>query len=102
MLESIVLLIVGVVFVVVGVFIFRGNIQLIHSYHWKRVTNETKSTFCKIHGFAVIVLGLSFIVTAVLKLFKVLKVAWIFTLVGLVVCLILIVFAQVKYNKGFF
>ena len=102
MFEFILFLLVGLGIVVVGVFVFKGNIRIIHSYHWKKVSDADKGVFCKFHGIADIVLGLCLIVTSILELLKLSQVSWIAALVGAVICLALVLYAQFKYNKGIF
>lgn len=102
MAEFLIFMVVGIGIIMVGVFVFMGNIKIIHSYHWKKVSDVDKKVFCRFHGIADIVLGACLIVTSILEILKVSEVSWIVTIVGVVICLGLILYAQFKYNKGIF
>ena len=109
MLEIISSLILGILFIIIGVLNRKGNISSLHSYHRKRVKKEDVIPFGRLVGLGIIIIGFSLIVVSILTLITILTNNSLFdhignTLlgVGLVIGLILSFYAIIKYNKGVF
>lgn len=109
MFEVILLIIVGALLITSGVLNIKGNLRLIHSYHYKRVREEDRKAFGKIVGIGSIIIGASIfisgILTAVMFFAKILALetaSMIIAITGLVIGLILCFYAMFKYNKGIF
>ncbi len=109
MFEAIALIIVGALLIVSGVFNIKGNLKIIHSYHYKRVKEEDKLAFGKLVGIGSIIIGIALIIAGILMAIKfftavlVLEiVAESISVVGLVFGITLCFYAMFKYNKGLF
>jgi hypothetical protein len=109
MFESISYFIIGLALVILGVKNARGNISSLHSYHRKRVKEEDLIPFGKKVGLGNIIIGIGFILSAIVSLINYFipnaTLVWIsfgFLAVGLIVGLIIIFGAMIKYNKGIF
>ena len=109
MVEFITAFVVGIVLVVIGFINRTGNISLMHSYHRKRVKEEDKIPFGKLVGLGTIIIGVAVAISAVLSgvafytengIFDIISMVLIGA--GLVVGIIIIICALIKYNKGIF
>ena len=108
-MENILSIIIGVVFVVIGVLNRKGNISMLHSYHRKRVTEEDKIPMGKMIGNGMFVIagtlflyaGLSFL-SALTQNNVLFAVANVVLIVGMVAGSGFMLFAINKYNKGLF
>lgn len=87
-------------FIILGVIIYKGNIELIHSYHRENVTD--KIGYGKAMGKSLIVFSLPLIISGVLALFIENSIPVIILIVGMVVGFIPIIRAQRKFNGGIF
>lgn len=108
-MENIFMIIIGVVFIIIGIINRTGNISLLHSYHKKRVSEEDKLPLGKLVGLGMLIIGISLIIVSVLgfienatqnNLFFIIKNIILF--VGLVLGLGINLYAINKYNKGIF
>ena len=108
-MENIITIILGVVFIVIGISQTKGNLSLLHSYHYKRVKEEDKPIFGKLVGIGSIIIGVgmifasgSFYLSTLLTnaIFEIL--GYVFLILGMVVGLIIEFYAMIKYNKGIF
>lgn len=108
-MENIVSIILGVVCIVIGILNRKGNISMLHSYHRKRVSEENRLPFGKIVGIGTIIIGISLIIMGVLSFLASVLLANIYAtignivlIVGLIIGLLINVYAMFKYNKGIF
>ena len=97
---SIILFLTSLIFIILGISIYKGNIALIHSYHQENVTD--KVGYGKAMGKALIIFSLPLIISGVLALFIENSIPVIILIVGMVVGFIPIVKAQQKFNGGMF
>lgn len=109
MASNIGMIVVGIVFIIIGVLNCMGNISTLHSYHRKRVSEEDRIPFGRMVGLGMLIIGGAIILNGVLALVA----EWIqkpvcsivgtvILIVGLVVGLVLQFYAMHKYNKGIF
>ncbi len=108
-MESIITIILGVVFIIIGILHTKGNVSLIHSYHRKRVKPEDILPFGKLVGLGTIIIGVSMIIMGVLSYLALAlqnelcqTIGYILLIVGFIVGLGINFFAMFKYNKGIF
>ncbi len=108
-MESIVLIILGIVFIIIGIFNRKGNVSILHSYHRKRVAEEDKISFGKLVGIGMMIIGITFIVSGVLTFLATalqqniyLIIAKVLMCVNFVIGIVIILYAMKKYNKGIF
>ena len=99
MAGSIILSLVGVVLVVLGYLVWKKEkISLLHDYHYDKVSEEDKKTFCTISGIGVVLVGMGILLTAIL--IGIINSMWSFIpfAVGFVAGLIMLVYAGIRYN----
>lgn len=101
---SIIYFAIAVIFIIVGILIFRGNTDLIHDYHRKNITDF--EGYGKGMGKGIISIGIFFLIGAVIILSvdgKSCTIAGIVTAFsGFVLSIIYIFKVQNKYNGGLF
>ena len=101
---SVIMLIVAAVLIAVGAATYGGRTGLIHSYHQQRVTD--KAGYGRAMGRAIVLMGVFFALSVVPLFVSRSRAAdmWSVGLMsaGIVVSLVLIICAQIKYNKGIF
>ena len=108
-MESIALLVLGIVCIVLGIENRKGKINAVHYYHRKRVSEEDRIPFGKLMGTGMLIIGGSVIVSAVLNYLSVMfqqdvycSAGKVVTIIGLTAGLGFNVYAMLKYNKGIF
>ena len=103
-LYSIIMLLAGVPFLLISLAIYRGNTDLIHDYHQKKVTDNT--SYGKAFGRAMLVISASLLLSGIVALLGdskgIVTIALSVLFVGLIVGIISIVAVQRKYNNGIF
>ena len=100
--DSLELLGLGAIISALGIFNLRGNIGSIHWYNRRKVTKENQLPYCRCVGLGTLIVGLSMILSGIVQAFAGIEVGGIIIVVGFMVGLALIVYAQFKYNKGIF
>jgi len=98
----IMLLIFGVLLIPLGVVNLMGNISTIHWYNRRKVRTEDIPKYGRLMGLATLIISGSIILTAILLMIFSAEVFYVITLAGAVAGVILILYAQFKYNKGIF
>lgn len=101
---SIVLLLVGALFVGVSVAIYKGKTDLIHDYHQTKVTN--KAAYGKAFGKALLVVSAALLLSGIISLLGDSKAIVLSSVAVLIIgigagtgCIVVV---QGKYNKGVF
>lgn len=109
MLEVIVLLILGILLIGIGISNGKGNLKMMHSYHYKRVSNNDIIPFGKKVGLGTIIIGSSIAINGILcamfyytEVQMYILIAKILLITGFIIGLIIIFYAMFKYNKGIF
>ena len=98
---SIIMFIVSVIFIGMGIAIYRGKTDLIHDYHQTKVTD--KSAYGKAFGKAMFIIAIASLFSGIIGLLDNLAVlAVVALIIGLCVGVGYIVAVQKKYNKGVF
>ena len=98
LLELIVLLIIGIIFLIVGWSIWkREKINLIHDYHYKNVAEADKKEYTALMGKGAIIIGIGIILTGIIDFIT--QTGWGIAFGG---CFIgglgLMIYAGMKYN----
>ena len=103
------MLVVGGICIALGVSNFRGNISSLHSYHRNRVSEEDKPALGRGVGLGLMLIGGALIADGGFALISMLTekeffmlIGKIVMLIGLVIGIILTLYAIKKYNKGIF
>ena len=102
MIELIIQITIGLIFIIIGIFNMKGNISLLHSYHRKRVKKEDILPFGKKVGTGIILIGSTIIVAGIFELL--LKDSFqcitnMILIIGFISGFIFIFYAMFKYNK---
>ena len=107
--EYIFTIILGVMICAMGIVNMTGNISTLHHYHRKRVSEQDKKPMGKLVGLGTLILGVALIIFSGLMLvFEKTQTAIYSTLgtatliIGVIVGLVLNLYAIIKYNKGLF
>lgn len=100
--ESIEQLAIGTLLTVLGIFNMKGNIASIHWYNRRKVTKENQKPYCMCMGLGTLIIGVSLIAAGIIQVFAGVGVGSIFIAVGVVIGLVLMLYAQFKYNRGLF
>ena len=108
-MESIANAILGIVCIIIGIGQRKGNLSLLHSYHRNNVAEEDKIPFGKLAGAGIIVVGATLIVSSamqyaadLLKLALLATASSIVLAVGLVIGILICLYAIKKYNHRIF
>ena len=96
------MLVIGLLVSVLGIPNLKGNISSIHWYNRKRVSEADAPQYGKFMGIGTIIIGLSITITAIISLFVELIPVFVLTLVGVIVGVAFMLYAQFKYNGGLF
>ena len=101
-LYAIIMFVVAVIFAIVAVQIYRGNTDLIHSYHQTNVTDKTAygKAFGKAMGAIAVAMALSGAIALLGE--RAIGCAMAVFLIGLVAGIAAILRIQKKYNGGVF
>lgn len=109
MIEFVVAFLVGVFCIVIGIFNMKGNIEMLHSYHRKRVSEEDRLPFGKLVGKGMIFMGVSIMIFSVLSALTLYLENDVYTIIGVVIMAVgfivglgMAFYAMIKYNKGIF
>lgn len=101
-MENIVLIILGICMIVLGAFNIRGNINSIHWYNRRKITEENSKQYGKVMGTGTLIMGITFCVTAIVQMVSNSEQVWYVALGGLIIGLVIMLYGQLKYNKGIF
>lgn len=102
MIEFVAMILFGAILTIIGILNIRGNISSIHWYNRRKITEENQKPYGRLVGSGTVVIGLSLIITGILQMLS--KQEYYFYIIpaGVLVGLVLILWAQFKYNKGLF
>ena len=92
----------GIVFILLGIFNMCGNIGTIHWYNRRKVTKENQKAYCMFVGLGTLVVGAAIIAGAVIQALGNIAASGLVIGVGVLIGLVLILYAQFKYNRGLF
>ncbi|MBO5934228.1 MAG: DUF3784 domain-containing protein [Clostridia bacterium] len=100
MIGSIIIGIVGVMFVVIGWVIWKKEkITLLHDYHYDKVSEDDKKPFCTLSGVGVLLMGIGMLVTAIIM--GITESLWSFIAfaAGFAAGIIMLIYAGRRYNR---
>lgn len=101
-LEYLPLIVLGVIFIFLGIMNYKGNISSIHWYNRRNVSKKDVKNYGKLIGIGTIIFGVGMIVTAIFQLFFDLDESNYILIFSLISGVITMIYAQFKYNKGIF
>lgn len=99
---NIVLLIIGIGVLVLSFTNLRGDASTIHWYNRTKVSQENLKTYAKIMGIGTFIMGFSFVVNSILLMIFEIEKLYYISLGGIGIGILIMLFAQIKYNKGIF
>ena len=109
MLGFILPFIVSIIFIVIGISNIRGNISSLHSYHRNRVSPQDVIPYGRCVGIGMIIIAIGMIIFSIFsaiafftEIVMFSTIGTVFLIIGLVVGLIIVFGAMIKYNKGIF
>lgn len=100
-MENIMMLILGLCISVIGIVNITGNISTVHSYNRQRVEEEDIPKYGKVVGTGTLIIGLSLVLGYILSFWNEEIMGFIIAL-AVIVGLGLMLYGQIKYNKGLF
>lgn len=92
----------GIILTVLGIFNMRGNIASIHWYNRRKVSKEDQRAYCRTVGLGTLIIGLCLLVAGVVQAFISIEASSFIMVGGILVGVGLILYAQIRYNKGLF
>ena len=102
---SVLMFVIAALFFGIAVSISRGNINLIHSHHWKHVKEVDQKAYGKSFSKGLFVLAASLILSGVAALFgetaPIVMISLGVLLVGMIIAFTVRAKTQTKYNSGF-
>ncbi len=106
MAVNIPMLILGILMVFIGIENVKGNIASIHWYNRRRITEETRPKYGKLMGVGTLIIAGGLIFSAILNMLVRMNVVVVIssaiTLITVIVGILIMLYAQIKYNKGIF
>lgn len=100
--DCILLLGLGALLTVLGIFNMKGNIASIHWYQRRRVSKEDQKPYCRLMGLGTLICGGAIFASSILQMFALIEVSAFFMGLGVLIGFSLMIYAQFKYNKGIF
>ena len=100
--DSLELIGIGSIISALGIFNLRGNIGSIHWYNRRKVAKEDQLPYCRYMGLGTLIMGASMVIAGILQAFLNPEVGAVIIVIGIIIGLVLILYAQFKYNKGIF
>ena len=80
----------------------KGKIEVIHGYHYRKVRQEDKKAYTGIMGKAMVVIGAGITVSAVLGVAALSFAVMVAGIASFAAGLCMMLFGQIKYNRGLF
>lgn len=102
MAKFITFILLGIILFICGVLNIRGNISTIHSYNRRKIIKDDIPKYGKCMGIGSLIIGLSLIIAGVLEVVFKTSVFDYLILFCIVIGVIIMLYAQIKYNKGIF
>lgn len=103
-ISAVVSTVVGIVLLIVGFLMRKGNVSILHSYHYKNVTDI--DAYSKEMGSAVMFMSVPACINGFMTLFAHIKIVSVISVVllftGMIICVIHIFKVQTKYNGSLF
>lgn len=101
-LEYLPLIILGTIFIFLGIINYKGNISTIHWYNRRNIGKKHVKKYGKLMGLGTIIMGVGMIITGILQLFYRLEELNYILIISVIIGIIIMFYSQIKYNKGVF
>ena len=93
---------IGTITAILGIFNLRGNIGSIHWYNRRKVSKEDQLPYCRCIGLGTLLIGAAMIIAGVVQALVSAEAGAVIILIGIILGLTLMLYAQFRYNKGIF
>ena len=91
---------IGLLFSILGYLLWKKEkITILHDYHYNKVSEDHKPTFCKISGIGLFVSGLGMILTAILLGITNSAASFLVFAAGFIIGIFLLSYAGMQYNR---
>ena len=104
MCVNIIMLILAAFYIRNGIDNLKGNIDSVHRYNRRRITEETRPKYGKLIGSSTLICAGSVILCAILDLVygELPEIGGWIVLISSIVSIVIMLYAQFKYNRGIF
>ncbi len=92
----------GAILTALGIFNMCGNIGSIHWYNRRKVKKEDQKIYCLIVGLGTLIVGVGLIAAGIVQALVGIEQSSFIIVGGILIGLVLILYAQFKYNRGLF
>ena len=92
----------GSILTALGIFNMCGNIGSIHWYNRRNVKTEDQKPYCLIVGIGTFIIGVGLIAAGIVQVLVGVEQSSFVMVGGILIGLVLILYAQFKYNRGLF
>ena len=102
---SLLVLAVAILFLALGIALYRGNTKLIHDYHQTKVRESDRPEYSRAFAKGMFAISLTLFLSGILALFDsngAVVVSLIVLFAGLIVSIVILAKTQKKYNGGMF
>lgn len=100
---AVVLLAAGILFLILGWLIWKKEkITLLHDYHYAKVKPEDRKAYTGAMGKGLSAMGIGMIASGVMQLTQYEAIGWYLLGTAFAVGLAVMIYAQMKYNRGIF
>ena len=102
LIEYITEFLIGIIVIAMGIMIYKGNINLIHNYHYSHVAEKDKPAFCKKMGLLAAFVGLGVLIMPLLNYFIKIPIGYWVGLIVIIISVIMTLLTIKKYNGSIF
>lgn len=102
MAERIAMIALGVLMILLGVLNVRGDLSSIHWYNRRKVAAKDRPAYGRCMGAGSTAIGGSLLFTGILQLAHPAEVWYWITLLGVILGLGMMLYGQIRYNRGIF
>ena len=103
---SIIMFLVAILFLVLGISVYRGNTKLIHDYHQTNIKESKRQEYGRDFAKGMFAICITLLISGIIPLFgkegSVVAASCIVLVAGLIVSIMVLVKVQKKYNGGLF
>lgn len=100
--EYVSMIVIGILICSLGIFNIQGNIASIHWYNRRKVSKEDQLPYARLMGIGTFIIGITMILSACIQTLGNIELGAQMILIGIVIGLTIMIYAQYKYNKGIF
>ena len=99
---SLIVFAIALLFLVLGIALYKGNTKLIHDYHQMNVKESERVEYGRAFAKGMLAMCATLFISGVIALFGMIAVSLIVLFAGLIVSIVVIVKVQKQYNGGLF